>query len=189
MARKIFLLRHCLTSDSENHINGSRRDTPLSENGQKQAIKLITELSKHHYDVVFVSPLVRTQQTIQPYLDSLKDKPPVIIDDLLTERDIGIFTGTKETVEGIAREVEKSGKSRVKWVPEGGESTQMCHVRAVEFLKKIKDRQEQNILICAHQNILRNIELALKGLPLTDKNYYSENPPRQTYAELRLIVD
>ncbi|MEI6299449.1 MAG: histidine phosphatase family protein, partial [Actinomycetota bacterium] len=45
---------------------------PLTQRGHEQAALLGKWASTEHFDEVFVSPLVRTQQTASPILDSLQ---------------------------------------------------------------------------------------------------------------------
>ena len=185
MKHKIYLLRHCPTSDNELGINGSRNDTPLSQNGAAMAAELAKNLIHYKFDVIIVSPLKRTFETIKPYLDLVKINPQVMIERLTNERDLGVFTNSKEDNGLIKRDIEISGKSRTEWKPESGESTAEVYERAKIFLERLKLISDENILICGHQNFLRCLELLLKGKPLNDENYYDYKPPRLTLGELR----
>jgi len=180
---KIFLLRHTQTSDSASHVNGSRRDLHLSVNGIQQANDLIPSLEKNLYDMIFVSPLARSYETVEPYIKKAKFKHPILKDELLNERDLGIYTGTKEGI--VAAEMSKGGQQKVEWIPKGGESTRMVYERAQLFYQKLKKISVDSVLVCAHQNILRCLELIIMNLPLTDDNYYNYVPPRLDYGEIR----
>lgn len=186
MAKTLYLLRHCLIPENELGINGSRTDSSLSENGWETAKKLITSLSKQNYDLIIVSPLRRTSETLQPYLDSLKQPPIVLTDPLTIERDLGEFTNTKAGNGKISADQAAQAKSWTEWQPKGGESTVEVGVRAEKFLKKIQRRKEKSILICGHQNFLRCLELIIRDAPIDDEHFYSESPPRLKSGEIRV---
>lgn len=183
--KTIYILRHCSTADSEKGINGSQTDTPLSDLGLLQAKQSISKISQYNYDLIFISPLQRTKQTIEPYLDTLKVQPEIIIEPLTIERDLGVLTNTITGDGKVPASMAASGKTKVEWIPEGGESTVMVYKRAKEFLEKLKSRNEQNILVCSHQNFLRCLELILTDQPIDDEHFYNENPPRLEPGEIR----
>ncbi len=58
---KLILLRH------EKRENYPGFFSNLTEEGKKDATKLVKQLNKLHIDVIYCSPLVRTLQTISPY--------------------------------------------------------------------------------------------------------------------------
>lgn len=118
----IYLLRHSSTVDSEQGIRGSRTDTLLSELGKKQSFSIVSILNKYEFDLIIVSPLQRTIQTLYPYLKTLTIKPAIITEGLITERDLGKFTNTKKGDGKIEKDMKKSGKTNVDWVSLGGES-------------------------------------------------------------------
>jgi broad specificity phosphatase PhoE len=185
--KKLILLRHCQTVDSELHLNGSIRDAVLSKLGEENAKGLVQKLSKYQFDLIFVSTLQRTLQTITPYIESLKPKPLILVEPLTIERNLGIFTGTLENTDEIGASMKSSGVSKTSWIPPNGESTREVSKRAEQFLEMIKARSENSILICGHQNFLRCLELLLKGEPVDDKHYYSDSPARLTFGEIRKI--
>ena len=185
MTKTLYLLRHCSTKDSELGINGSRTDTPLSEKGLLQARELANILLNYQFDLLIVSPLQRTLQTIEPYLNTLKEKPEVVVDPLTLERDLGLLTNSVNSDGKIPESIVASGKPKTEWIPPDGESTLQVYNRAKKFLEKVKKRQENKILICGHQNFLRCLELVIRKILLSDENFYSGEPPRLEFGELR----
>ena len=186
MSKTIYLIRHCITKDSELGINGSLTDTPLSENGLIQARSLIPTLSKFNYDLIIISPLQRTKQTIQPYVDSLKLSPEIVVEVLTLERDLGLLTNSVNDDGQIPASILASGKTKTEWVPPQGESTIQVYLRAKRFLNSLKKRQKSHILICGHQNFLRCLEMAIKDIPINDDSFFSDSPPRMEFGELRV---
>lgn len=185
MTKTLFLLRHCVTTDSEKGINGSQTDTPLSASGLQEAKELIPKLSQQNYDLIIVSSLRRTIQSVTPYLDALDRKPQVVVEPLTIERSLGSLTNTFVGDGKIAADMLASGKSKIEWAPPDGESSVQVYQRARKFLKKIEQKKEKNILICGHQNFLRCVELILRSEPIDDEHFYSELPPRLKPGEMR----
>ena len=185
MNKTVYLLRHTSTKDNEQGINGSRTDTSLSEKGMLQAKNIVHSLLKYKFDLIFVSPLVRTYETIKPYLASL-DKPPLVVTEPLTiERDLGIFTNTAQGDGFIPNDIEAQGVGKVEWKPKNGESTKDVEKRAIKFYEVLKDAPAENILICGHQNFLRCLELTILEKEINDENFFGENPPRLDNGEIR----
>lgn len=185
---KIFLLRHAQTLDNELGVNGSRTNSPLSENGKNQIEKLIPKLKRNKYDIIFVSPAHRTLETIKPYLDSLKiAKPKVISNELTHERYLGGLTGTPRGAITKYKEENNIKDDKIVWRPPKGESILDVTERAKKFLKLLKDNYpNKSILVCGHQNFLRCLELLL--LEKSPYEFYSYNPPILKNGELRKIL-
>lgn len=74
--------------------NMSDYDTPLTDEGRKQSQKVGLNILKHipMPDVIFVSPYVRTQQTLDEMLQSMpKDfRVPVVVEDRIREQEHGL---------------------------------------------------------------------------------------------------
>lgn len=182
-----YLLRHCSTRDSELNINGSQTDTPLSEKGLVEAQSLVPVISKSHYDVIIVSPLQRTLQTIQPYLATRKTPPKIITEPLTIERGLGSLTNTVIGDGKVPASISSSGKSKTEWTPPGGgESFVDVYKRAERVFEKIKNMHENSILICGHQGFLRCLELVILKKEINDANFYSA--PRMETGEIREYI-
>ncbi|MBA7490357.1 Phosphoserine phosphatase 1 [subsurface metagenome] len=147
-------------------------DFALSKKGLKQAKELIRELNKYKFDVFIVSPLKRTIQTIQPYLNILSN-PEVVVNGLTLEREGGEFTGGPQ--DGIRKYCEKNNLNKVSFRPKKGESILDVYKRAKKFIKFLKDNfNDESILICGHKNFLICLEVALENKSI--KDYYSFKP-------------
>jgi len=172
---KLYLLRHALIPENENGINGSWTDSALSEKGEAQARDLTGVLSRNTYDLFIVSPLQRTQQTIQPYLDTLGN-PEVLVDELVIERNLGDLTNTIKGDGKIEKSIRESGLNKIEWRPSSGESIVDVYGRAKTFFEKIKKQYpNKTLLICSHRNFLRCLELVVLHKSIED--FYIEEPP------------
>jgi probable phosphoglycerate mutase len=93
---------------------------PLTELGFQQAEALAEELRDEHFDEILVSPLVRTQQTAAPILQSLGRE--LVIEPWLEEIRNPIWHGTPQERAEAAWKAEKSKASHERWTGiEGGE--------------------------------------------------------------------
>lgn len=185
---KIFLLRHVQTLDNAAGINGSRTNSLLSEEGKNQAKKLVSQLKKNKYDIIFVSQVHRTLETVQPYLESLKKaKPEIILSELTHERDLGELTDTPKGAITKYKEENNIKDDKIVWIPPKGESILDVTERAKKFLELLKEKySDKSILICGHQVFLRCLELLL--LDKSPYEFYSDNPPILKNGELREVL-
>ena len=116
---KIYLLRHAESISNKANLADSQTDVALSVEGQDDINRINLELQKIQPDIFFVSPLKRTRQTIQPFLETLKN-PIVIESDLLLERDLGDFTGT--SMNTFQKYCNDNNLDKVNIRPSNGES-------------------------------------------------------------------
>ena len=63
MAERIFIVRHGETEWSAAGRHTSRTDLPLTENGRREASRLVDELRGERFELVLCSPLRRARQT------------------------------------------------------------------------------------------------------------------------------
>ena len=162
----IYLLRHTESTSNKNNKADSQIDADLSSKGLSDAQKLIPVLNKINPDIFFRSPLKRTYQTLEPFLDTLED-PTVIADELLLERDLGDFTGTPM---GTFQEYcDKNGLDKVTHQPTGGESIQDVYERTKKFLSKLNDQYyDKSIVVCGSKNSLMCLEVAITKKDIKD---------------------
>lgn len=116
---EIVILRHAQPEWTKDGF--SVDNPPLTPMGFEQADLLATALAEEHFDEIFVSPLLRTQQTAAPLL-KLKDHP-LHIADWLEEIRNPIWHGTPEEKANEAWRAEKAKASHERWSGlDGGEA-------------------------------------------------------------------
>ena len=94
---------------------------PLTKRGHDQAALVADALAPEHFDEIFVSPLIRTQQTALPLLERLGREMDIA--DWLEEIRNPIWHGTPQERAEAAWKAEKSKNSLERWSGiEGGES-------------------------------------------------------------------
>ncbi len=145
---KLIIVRHGETPDNINDISQGQRDTILTEEGRRQAVKLGERLKNEKIDFIYSSDLTRTKQTLQEilkYHDS-----PVVYDQLLRERANGHYEGGSRKI--FIKERENSGMSKLEFKSPSGESVNDMLERIKIFWQRLeKDhKQGESILICSH---------------------------------------
>jgi broad specificity phosphatase PhoE len=147
----------------------SQIDSELSTEGQKHAEELSEELKTVNPNVFFVSPLTRTRQTIQPFLNTLPN-PTVVESDLLLERNLGDFTSTP--MGAFQKYCDDNQFDKVTTRPANGESLADVYIKTIQFLNDIKSRYSgKTILVCGSKNNLMCLQIAIEGRDISD--YYT----------------
>ena len=142
---KIYVLRHGQTNyNIEGKFQG-QIDIKMNKKGEEQTDKVATELNKIHFDVIFCSPLSRTQNTAQKIKNS-----KIKIDERIIERSFGSLEGKK----GISDFEENIEKYNI-------EPIEKLTLRVNNFLDEVleKNKNMKNILIVTHEGIAQVINL------------------------------
>lgn len=88
-------VRHAQSAGNASGLIDSSTPGPsLTDLGRTQAVASAQRLSPHHYDGIFASTMVRTQQTAQPMADVLHE--PVTVLPGLHEVEAGVYEGQPE---------------------------------------------------------------------------------------------
>ncbi len=156
MARKtqLWLVRHGRAGGNARHIlNGTRRDTPLTQKGRAEA-RALGRGWKERPDIVFTSPLMRARQTAH-YFEKRYGLAAIRL-GLLSEQDCGDWSGhsmlklVKEHPERFFPYEDGRRSHFLKTVP-GGESWNDVLGRARRFLAWVrKAHPGKRILVVSH---------------------------------------
>ena len=176
MSIRLVLVRHGLSSFNERGLIQGRTDESfLTQEGYKQAKFTGKILNQISFDQVFSSPLIRaaeTTKTISKYLDN---KIEINYDQNLLEVDLDNWSGLKisdikskfETAYDTWKKdpesliIKREDNSTFKPIKD-------LFIQAEKFInsiKKLDNRDNQNILIVAHNAILRCLILSLINKP------------------------
>lgn len=168
---KIFLLRHAKSIANEKGIVDSIGiDLGLSKKGTAEAKRLVSKLKKYMFDIIIVSPLKRSKETIKYYLKEYP-KQKILTSKLILERNTGNFIGKKKEEFGVYCKKNKI-KDRVSFRPKNGESLLDVYKRSKRFIKFLKNNfKDKSILICGHKMFLMCLEIALTKKDI--KKFYS----------------
>ena len=160
----LFLLRHAHSVGNEMNILdsiGSAYDLGLSVQGKKEAAGLVKVLKKHPFDVIIVSPLSRTKETVRPYLE-LVPNVKIVVSPLTLERNAGDFTGQdKDAMKKYCEQKEIT--DTISFRPPHGESIRDVFARAKRFLAYLRRyHKDKKVLVCGHKNFLNCLEIVIQ---------------------------
>jgi probable phosphoglycerate mutase len=173
MQKTIYIVRHGETELNRNRIiQGSGIDASLNDTGHKQAKAFHNRYADRGFDVVLTSALRRTHETMGPFIDQglpWEQFPEI------NEMGWGIYEGKSSTPEMKAAYKEmldawKSGDYEAR-IP-GGESAQQLADRLFIFVEHLKQRQEENILVCSHGRAMRCLMTLLQRQELSEMDQY-----------------
>ena len=138
---KILLLRH-------GEAKKIGEDTILTEKGNNEAKALAKKLQEITINKIYVSDLTRAQETMQHYLNGIKEKPEVVTTEKLREI-YRVLVGGPERV-GTPEDREEKDKQR-----------------ADEIYEKLL-KEKGNIAVFAHGNIIRYLLIKAMDIQFTD---------------------
>ncbi|XP_037621893.1 probable fructose-2,6-bisphosphatase TIGAR A [Sebastes umbrosus] len=132
------LVRHGETQyNKEGLLQGQAIDSPLSEIGLQQAKAAGCYLKDVKFSNVFVSDMLRAQQTAETLMkhNSSCSGLQMVRDPLLKEKSFGIAEG--RPVQEMREMAKAAGQSFPDFTPPNGETQEQVKERVKEFLEKI----------------------------------------------------
>jgi broad specificity phosphatase PhoE len=166
--KRIYLIRHGETDPNKNHIiQGSGLDAPLNARGRQQAQDFFSAYKHIPFEVVFTSNLVRTHQSVEPFL---KTGIPHIALKELNEISWGVKDGTK--IDSTEQKIYNSllndwSSGLLDRAFENGESPNMVAKRLRVAIQRIQDSEFSNLLVCIHGRAMRIFLCLVLGTPLS----------------------
>lgn len=136
--KTIYLVRHASAA-------GQPVDSPLTEQGRKQALALVDFFKRKEIDIIYCSPFKRAVDTIKPLSDSRSIC--VLEDDRLGERVLSTvnFEDWRDKLRQSFEDFEL--------VFEGGESHSAAMNRAISLIEDLLCSEHDHILLVSHGNM------------------------------------
>jgi broad specificity phosphatase PhoE len=176
-------------------------DVPLSETGQGQAEALGRWMAalpeQERFDVVWVSPYVRAQQTAGLALAAGGLDLPVIVDERLREREFGVLDGlTRKGITALWPQESERRAAIGKFYhrPPGGESWSDAALRVRSVVADIRrDWAGRRVMVIAHQVVVLLFRYVVEGMTeaeilAVDAEGDVANCAWTTYAEGELVA-
>ena len=157
---KIYTIRHGYTNMNKKHLYNGQIDEDINEEGIKGAEEAREQLKDMKFDAIYCSPMMRAKHTCE--IININNFP-VIYDDRLKERTLGIYDGKNLKEEGIpeAAFYDYFYKNNT----ENFEELPSLFKRVHPLLDEIKQKEYNNVLIVAHGGILRAIHYYFNEIP------------------------
>ncbi len=154
---KLYVIRHGETEMGKNEIIATEEE-PLNEYGIYQAKTVGNNIRKLDIDIIYCSPIERAKHTLK--LFDLDKNIPVIIDDRIKERNMGIYENVPFSE--LDWDIFWNYNSDIKY-PEL-ETMKSVYERIEKFLDEIK-LQNNNALLVTHGGVSRTIYWYFNGIP------------------------
>ena len=185
-----FVMRHGestnnLTETNSTVLEGAQKEHHLTDTGKSVVRKNAETFKNNAFDLVFVSPFVRTRETaaiVQEVL-GLTDEQ-VIVEPRLREIAAGVLEGKTYT---DYRSSFSSFGARFTTAPEGGETLNEVRQRAGELMYELERKYEgKRILLVTHGDVLWMLNLLAKG-DSKDTAFAMEDPERGVANSLPFV--
>jgi broad specificity phosphatase PhoE len=144
-------------------------DVPLTPEGREHALSTGRHLNDlGPFDVLYTSPYRRTVETAEEVLSGLRDRPLMVKEERLREKEWGILEGL--TRQGIrARYPEEEARRRhvgkYYYRPPGGESYADVNLRVHSFIGTlVREHQGQRVLLITHQVVVLSFRKLLERM-------------------------
>lgn len=156
---QLYVIRHGETNMGKNEIIATVEE-PLNEVGIRQAKNVGIEINNLGIDVVYCSLIERAKHTLE--LFGLDPDIPVIIDERIKERDMGVYE--KMPFSNLDWDCFWNYNSEIKY-PES-ESMKNLYNRISNFLDEIKlNEKYSKVLLVTHGGVSRAIYWYFNGVP------------------------
>ena len=183
---RLHFVRHAEVDEAYHEVFGGRIDMELSPLGHQQAKRLAQFLRGRTFDRIYLSPMIRVQQTAKPLLNVLGREAQVVDD--LREVDFGVWTGHKW------HEIqEKFGLDAEDWLVhlENGdvaeaESMDGCRSRIRGSLgQMMNEGAGQDVLVLCHGGVIRMLLSLLLDEPFSKMDRFEVDFASLTVIEHR----
>ncbi len=156
-----YLVRHGNTEHNWNSITMGQIDTPLTNEGLKNANVLAKKLKGINFDYIFSSDLGRAFITAHIIAEKLNLEKKLFPAKELREINYGIYANRKK--DEVKRECPKYKKD-VSYVFPEGESYYQVQDRVVKFIKDLERKHKnQTLLLVGHAGVIRAINCFFHG--------------------------
>lgn len=167
---RVFLVRHGQTQwNLQSRLQG-HKNSPLTEKGKEQALKIKSTLSSLEIKKAYVSPLQRAQDTLEIILEGRDTS--IIKCNMLKEINLGPWEGkTKdETKETHPKQYENFWNKPHLFSLEGAETYEQLQKRVVDKIKVIfaEAEEDNTILIVTHWIAIKVAHAYFSSIPLHD---------------------
>jgi len=178
----IFFVRHGQVNFPQKRLYCDEREDPcLTDEGHRQAEAAASFLAGESIDVIYASPMRRTQSTAAPI--ARLTNVPLLTDARLKERPFGMWDGL--FFDDIARDYPEEftawKQDPVGFVPEGGETIRDHHDRVLGAIEDIVKRHAgQRIVVTAHVGPIRMCITDALGMPIENYRWLTVDYGSQT---------
>ncbi len=167
---RMVLIRHAESVFNRENRFAGRIDTPLTEYGRREALRVGLEWRWRKITHIFSSPLVRAYDTALWLRQPFEHVLDVRCDDRLIERDYGELAGMnrKKAEQIYGSEPVRIFRRSLNGAPPDGEALKVVHERVKAWINEIgrplASHPAYRIIVVAHGNTIRAMIYELSKL-------------------------
>jgi broad specificity phosphatase PhoE len=148
-------------------------DAHLTDQGREEARRTGRHLNHYgKFDVLYVSPYVRTRETAAIVLEQLEAAPPLILEERIREKEFGVLEGMSRGARRkfFPEEMDRRGKvGKYYYRPPGGESYPDVNLRLHSFLGTlVREHAGRRVLVVTHSVVVLLFRRLLERLDEKD---------------------
>ena len=164
MSLHTYIMRHGETEANVQEVLLGREDSPFTEAGWRHPVDVARHLDGVELDLIYASPMARTQRTAALVLETLDRRVPLVIEEALAEIDAGEFTGL--TFQQVRQRVPVTAVLGEFRYP-GGESWGEVQARAADFVLGLeKQHGDAEVLLVTHAGVIAGLVAEFVGEPI-----------------------
>ncbi|MHC1685367.1 MAG: histidine phosphatase family protein [Clostridiaceae bacterium] len=188
---RLYLARHGTTELNKSGVYYGSTDCSLSEEGLAESKAIAEALKDKNVDIIISSNLKRTLETSEIIKNTIcKEKTPIEIVEIEEFRELDFGRWEKLHYKDVEAQYPKEWKLFCEdWkngAPPEGESFMVFYERVIKGLTAVLEKYEdKNILIVAHQGVLRII--LSKLICNSEDLYWNFTFSHKRYSELEII--
>ncbi len=170
LEKELFIIRHGQTDlNLRGIVQGRGIDSPLNETGHQQAAAFYGEYEAEGFERVYTSTLLRTHQTVEPFLaDGLPWQQLAGLDEISW----GIYEGqdlTPSILQGFETLTARWSDGQLDESVEAGESPNQVVKRQRQAMDEILRREvDRKVLVCMHGRAMRIMLCWMTGKPVSE---------------------
>lgn len=157
MKKTFYFIRHGQTDlNLRGIVQGRGVNTPLNENGRKQAQAFFEAYKDVPFDKIYTSTLLRTQQTVESFVQlGIPAEELIGLDEISW----GIYEGREqdeEVMSGFGKLIDAWRDNQLDIAVEKGETPNQLVIRQKEAIAyMLQQPDESTVLVCMHGRALR----------------------------------
>lgn len=163
----VYVMRHGETEANVQRVLSGRGDSPFTDRGRRQPLKVARHLASRPLACIYSSPVARARRTADLVRDALGAEITLTVEPAIAEIDAGAYTGL--TFQEVRRRARATGERIPDLRYPGGESWSDVQARAVSFVSRLEERHPGDaVLLVTHAGVIAGLVAHCLGEPIAE---------------------